>query len=352
MSDDARRAAMPRLLLIPGLVCDGFVWHGVTARMAATVADVCAQDSITAMAQDLLARHAGRLILAGHSMGGRIAMEMARLAPSRIAGMALLNTGMHACRAGETSSRQDKIDLAHARGMAALAESWLPGMMAAGRSPDAAVMAELAAMVCRFTPEIHERQLRALLSRPDAALSMSAWTGPLLLVAGAQDVWSPVAQHQDIAALCPQARLEVIADAGHFAPVEQPDRVGEIVASWAAQIAAQADRIPDTPLMDRPRANAGYALNKMAMGLATPAGREAFAADEDAYLSRFALTPDQRAAVKARDWEAMVRLGGNLFYILKISAVDPTPIRVIGAAQAGLTLQDFLDSRLGKVTHG
>ncbi len=343
---------MPTLLLIPGLVSDAFVWHGVTARIPAVVADVSIQATITAMAQDLLARHPGRLILAGHSMGGRVAMEMARLAPSRLAGMALLNTGMRPRREGEEAKRQEKIDLAHKSGMVALAESWLPGMMAAGRTPDPALMADLTAMVCRFTPDIHERQLRALLSRPDAALTLSAWTGPLLLLTGAQDVWSPVAQHQDIAALCPQARLEVIDAAGHFAPVEQPDRVGEIVARWAAGIAAEADRIPETPLFDRPRANAGYALNKMAMGLSTPEGRAAFAADEDAYLSRFALTPDQRAAVKARDWEAMVRLGGNLFYILKISAVDPTPIRAIGAAQAGLTLDDFLTTRLGKVTNG
>lgn len=114
----------------------------------------------------------------------------------------------------------------------------------------------------------------------------------------------------------------------------------------------QPDRIPDTPLFDRPRANAGYALNKMAMGLSRPDGRRAFLADEDSYLDQFALTPEQRAAVKARDWAEMVRLGGNLFYILKISAVDPTPIREIGAAQAGMSLQEFLDTRLGKVTNG
>jgi len=112
------------------------------------------------------------------------------------------------------------------------------------------------------------------------------------------------------------------------------------------------DRIPQTPLFDRARANGGYALNKMAMGLSAPAGRAAFLEDEDAYLDRFAMTADQRAAVKARDWAEMVRLGGNLFYILKISAVDPTPIRAIGAAQAGMSLQDFLDTRLGKTTNG
>lgn len=113
-----------------------------------------------------------------------------------------------------------------------------------------------------------------------------------------------------------------------------------------------ADRIPDTPLFDRPRALSGYALNKMAMGLSRPEGRAAFLADEEAYLDRFALSAEQRAAVKARDWAEMVRLGGNLFYILKISAVDPTPIRAIGAAQAGMDLQEFLDTRLGKVTNG
>jgi pimeloyl-ACP methyl ester carboxylesterase len=63
----------------------------------AVVADVTTQPTIPDMARDLLARHPGRLILAGHSMGGRVAMEMARMAPGRIAGMALLNTGMHPC---------------------------------------------------------------------------------------------------------------------------------------------------------------------------------------------------------------------------------------------------------------
>lgn len=112
------------------------------------------------------------------------------------------------------------------------------------------------------------------------------------------------------------------------------------------------DRIPETPLFDRARGIAGYALNKAAMGLSTPEGRAAFVADESGYLDRFAMTPEQKAAVMARDWAEMVRLGGNLFYILKISAIDPTPIRAIGAAQAGMGLDEFLSARLGKVTNG
>lgn len=349
---------MPTVLLIPGLVSDDFVWSGVLAALRdilpTVVADVTSQTSIPQMASELLAQNAGRLILVGHSMGGRVAMEMARMAPGRIAGLALLNTGMHPKRDGEETKRQAMIDLAHQQGMSALAAQWLPGMMNSQSVPDPDMMAALTEMVCRMTPEIHERQLRALLSRPDAAASLT-YRGPMLLITGRQDVWSPIAQHQDIARLCPQARLEIVENAGHFAPVEQSETVAKLAADWAGQVArddATLDRIPDTPLFDRPRANAGYHLNKMAMGLSTPAGRAAFLADEAAYLDSFALSPEQRAAVVARDWAEMVRLGGNLFYILKISAVDPTPIRAIGAAQAGMSMDAFLDTRLGKVTNG
>lgn len=106
--------------------------------------------------------------------------------------------------------------------------------------------------------------------------------------------------------------------------------------------------IPDTPLFDREGARRGYRLNKMAMALGDPANREAFKQDETAFLDRFGLSEEEKAAVQARDWHEMVRLGGNLFFILKISAVDPVPITQIGAAQAGMDHDDFLKQRLGK----
>ncbi|MBB3589714.1 protocatechuate 4,5-dioxygenase alpha chain [Rhizobium sp. BK529] len=110
--------------------------------------------------------------------------------------------------------------------------------------------------------------------------------------------------------------------------------------------------IPDTPLFDRAGSIRGYRLNKMAMALSQPENREAFKADEDSYLARFGLGDEEKTAVKNRDWREMVRLGGNLFFILKIAAVDPTPITEIGAAQAGISHEDFLYGRLGKKRHG
>ena len=69
---------------------------------------------------------------------------------------------------------------------------------------------------------------------------------------------------------------------------------------WQGKMTALADapdRIPDTPLFDRPRSLRGYRLNKMAMGLGDPANREAFRADENAYLDRFGLSDEEKQAV-------------------------------------------------------
>ena len=111
---------------------------------------------------------------------------------------------------------------------------------------------------------------------------------------------------------------------------------------------AGEDRIPDTPLFDRPRALAGYRLNKAMMGLGEPAKRAAFRADEGAYLDGYGLSAAQKQAVMARDWREMVRLGGNVFFILKISAIDPVRMTEIGAHQAGMEHGVFLRERLGK----
>ena len=98
---------MTRILLIPGLICDGHVWQGCLAALAGhdvTVADLGVATDITAMAEQLLATHAGDLIVVGHSMGGRVAMEMARIAPTRLRGLALLNTGTIVARENAASA--------------------------------------------------------------------------------------------------------------------------------------------------------------------------------------------------------------------------------------------------------
>lgn len=106
--------------------------------------------------------------------------------------------------------------------------------------------------------------------------------------------------------------------------------------------------IAETPLFDRAASLRGYKLNKMANGLGNKANREAFIADEQAYIDRFGLSDQEKSAVMTRDWRKMVSLGGNLFFILKITAIEFTPITQVGAAQAGMNHDEFLKQRLGK----
>jgi pimeloyl-ACP methyl ester carboxylesterase len=197
-------------------------------------ADLTQTDSMTDMARGLLAAVSGPIVVGGHSMGGRVAMEAARIAPDRVRGLVLANTGHHPKREGEDIKRQSMIDLGH-RGMDLLADEWLPPMVDAARIADKDLLAELRAMVLRADAAIHERQIRALLGRPNATAYLKTIACPVLLVAGRRDSWSPVAQHEEIAAAVQDAELVVIENAGHFAPVERPHEVVSAITDWLAR---------------------------------------------------------------------------------------------------------------------
>ncbi len=184
------------------------------------------------MARAALAMAPERFALAGHSMGGRVAVEIVRQAPHRVERLALLDTGMHDVKPGERGGRQILVDLANRDGMEALAARWIPPMLAPNRIGDSTLVAEITAMVCRATPLIFERQIRALLNRPPAEPVLPGIACPLQVVVGRQDGWSPVAQHEAIVAAVPHAELSVIEDCGHMAPLERPDAVGDILAGW------------------------------------------------------------------------------------------------------------------------
>ena len=226
---------MTTLVLVPGLLSDAIVWQpladAAAGRFAIHAADVSRATSITGMAESILGKTDGPLIVVGHSMGGRVAMEMARIAPDRVKGLVLANTGHHAKREGEEIKREAMIDLGH-ESMEKLAADWLPGMLDAARTSDETLMAELTAMVLRAGAEQHERQVRALIGRPDASAYLSEITCPVLLVTARQDAWSPIAQHEEIGAAVRDSELVTIENAGHFAPVERPGETTDAIMEW------------------------------------------------------------------------------------------------------------------------
>ena len=99
--------------------------------------------------------------------------------------------------------------------------------------------------------------------------------------------------------------------------------------------------IPGTMIFDGAAAMKGYALNKMCFSFNDAANRAAFLADEAAYCRRYGLTAEQTAAVAARDVLALLRVGGNIYYLAKLAGILGLSVQDIGAQQTGVTVEAF-----------
>jgi pimeloyl-ACP methyl ester carboxylesterase len=226
----------PVLYLLPGLLCDDTVF----APQVKALSDICeiripefrGLDSLSGMAQRVLDDAPARFSVAGFSMGGRVAFQIAAMALDRIDRFCAFDTGAGPLGEGEREKRQAVTDLAWREGMEALAAAWLPPMLHERRRTDPAFVEPLTAMILRSTPEQHEKQIRALVNRPDARPVLPTITCPTLIACGRQDGFSPPDQHEAIAAAIPGARLVVIDDSGHFLPLEQPDAFNIALREW------------------------------------------------------------------------------------------------------------------------
>lgn len=222
------------LLMLPGLICDSRIFAAQFAAFpqAVPAADYGDADDLGDMAEQVLAHAPDRFALLGHSMGGRVALEIVRRAPGRVARLALVSTGVHAPTPEEAPKRHALRDLGRTQGMAALVDSWLPPMVAPSRRDDAPFLAPLREMCLDAGLPRFEAQIAALLARPEVESLLPRLTCPVLLAVGSEDRWSPPEQHESMAALIPGAQLIVIAGAGHMLPVEAPGLLNHAIADW------------------------------------------------------------------------------------------------------------------------
>jgi protocatechuate 4,5-dioxygenase alpha subunit len=101
------------------------------------------------------------------------------------------------------------------------------------------------------------------------------------------------------------------------------------------------DEIPGTYVFDGRRSRMGYPLNKMSAALNSPAEREAFQSDPEAFMERFGLTEEQREAVRTRDWLSMIKHGGNIYFAYKIGVMDGLTVQEVLAAMTGTSAEEF-----------
>lgn len=233
---------MPSLILLPGLACDATVWRDQRPVLAAhgpvVVTDVHERfASLPEMAAALLAEHPGELLLCGTSMGGMIALEVARQAPQRVRALALL----------ATSARPDTPEMIRLRSDAIVlfeqgrADEVLRANVAFAFHPRVAEDSELATTYLAFVmgggAQRLVRQNRAVMARADARPWLAAIRCPTLVVCGDSDLLTPPEHSREIAAAIPGARLAIVPQCGHMLTLEQPAQINTLLLEWLAGLA-------------------------------------------------------------------------------------------------------------------
>ena len=141
-------------------------------------------------------------------MGGRVALEIMRRAPQRVERLALLDTGWRALPVGQSRGDDERAARLRAAGAsratracARWAGSGSSGWCIRRASRTTGLMDAILDMIERQTPDRFAAQIEALLARPDAGAVLRAIDCPTLVLCGRQDAWSPLAQHEEMAAM-------------------------------------------------------------------------------------------------------------------------------------------------------
>ena len=99
--------------------------------------------------------------------------------------------------------------------------------------------------------------------------------------------------------------------------------------------------IPGTTIFDGKMAMKGYALNKMCYSFNKAENREAFKADEEAYMDKFGLNDEQKTAIRNRDVLGLIAAGGNIYYLAKFAGIFKLSVQDVGGLQTGMTTDEF-----------
>jgi protocatechuate 4,5-dioxygenase alpha chain len=104
---------------------------------------------------------------------------------------------------------------------------------------------------------------------------------------------------------------------------------------------AEFEDIPGTRVYTTKRARQGYWLNQFAMSLMKAENRKRWLADEEAYIADWPVTPEQKEALLARDYNRMLDLGGNIYYLAKIFSTDGKSFVEAVSTMTGMSVDDY-----------
>ena len=191
-------------------------------------------DDIHVFVEQLVAKPC---VLVGLSMGGYVALAYAKKYPADLRGLILVDTKAGADTPEAKQGRVKMIDLVRKDGAAAVADQMLPKMLGPGTQQNRPeVVKSLRSMMEMCSPQTIEYALAAMRDRPDRTGELPAIKVPTLIIVGDADAITPPAVAEGMAKAIPAAKLEVIRDAGHMSPMEQPEQVNRAIERFVTAL--------------------------------------------------------------------------------------------------------------------
>lgn len=224
------------LVLLPGMMCDARLFtaqiNHFSGERAVISVPLIGQNSIAALARDVLSQVPQKFALAGLSMGGIVAMEVFRQAPERILRLALMDTNPFADtpdRSAEREAQTERVLTGQLRTV--MRDEMKPNYLTDGPNRNR-ILDLCMAMAETLGARVFQEQSQALQRRTDQQSSLREVRVPTLVLCGEDDVLCPVSHHEKIHSLVPGSRLAIMPGAGHLPTLEQPELTNKEIQLW------------------------------------------------------------------------------------------------------------------------
>ncbi|MGZ5074660.1 MAG: alpha/beta fold hydrolase [Usitatibacter sp.] len=206
--------------------------EGLRGLAAFAVADLTRGDSMAELARQAFAQAPkGPIAVAGHSMGGYVALEILRQAPERVTRVAFLNTHARPDSPESTENRMRLMALAE-KDFPAVISTLMPKLMTEEHLRNDEITGTISEMALAVGKEGFLRQQRAIIGRMDSRPHLARIACRTLVVAARSDALMPVELLEELANGIPGATLAIVEGSGHMASLEQPEEVTELLRGW------------------------------------------------------------------------------------------------------------------------
>ncbi len=233
-ADKAPSWEKPTVVFLPGMLEDASLWDGVVDALDGAAIPIHGRidldASVTEMAESVLVTAPERFTLVGHSLGGIVALEVARRAPQRVSGLGLINSSAREPTAAQLKAWSDlrtRVETGQFEGLV-----HEQALLNAGPKAPASVVESATRMGQAIGAPALLRQLSAQSTREDMRPVLSSLEMPILVVSGALDAICPLERQTEIASLSPNAAQVTIQGVGHLTPLECPGQLAARFTEW------------------------------------------------------------------------------------------------------------------------